>query len=52
MAPPLKIISTAWRIIEPTIIFLSAVEQFKLYFAPIAQTMYRVAQKECNDFDR
>ena len=28
MAPPLKIISIVWRIIEPSMIFLSENEQF------------------------
>ena len=38
MAPPLKIISIVWRIIEPSMIFLSKSEQSMLYFTPIACT--------------
>ena len=38
MAPPLKIISIVWRIIEPSMIFLSEKEQSMQYFTPIAYT--------------
>ena len=38
MAPPLKMISIVWRIIEPSMIFLSKREQSMLYFTPIACT--------------
>ena len=39
MAPALKIISIVWRIIEPSMIFLSKREQSMLYFTPIACTI-------------
>ena len=42
MAPPLKIISIVWRIIEPSMIFLSEKEQSMQYFTPIVKLLQKI----------